>query len=206
MTSRKPTPYSSFENYNNTGEKYEEKDNVKKMKHQMSQVVSKNSPLNQANQVQTQSPRGQQMQGQQMQGQQIQDQTRIKHVKSSEHLYNLLTNSLAQFQSNFTKQNIQPPPMRMFIKLYTEWCEPCKKLGPILDEISMTPDTRDIIFMKFDADLMIKGNCHYSNELKKMLQVNAVPVMFGFVDGKHVGTVHGADMKEIYGLIDKLRQ
>ena len=61
----------------------------------------------------------------------------------------------------------------------------------------LNPDTRDIIFMKFDADLMIKGNCHYSNELKKMLQVNAVPVMFGFVDGKPVGTVHGADMKEI---------
>ena len=47
---------------------------------------------------------------------------------------------------------------------------------------------------------------NYSKELTKILKVGAVPAMFGFIDGKLVGNVFGADMKEITDLIDKLRQ
>jgi len=133
-------------------------------------------------------------------------QTRIKHIKSSEHLHNVLTNGVSQFQTNFTSKNMQPPPMRIFVKMYTEWCNPCKKLGPIMDEISLHPDTKDIIFIKFDAELMIKGQCQYSKQLQKLFNISAVPAMFGFIDGKLVGNVFGADMTEITELINKLRQ
>jgi thioredoxin 1 len=101
---------------------------------------------------------------------------------------------------------MQPPPMRIFLKLHTEWCGPCKKIGPILDEISLSPDMKDIIFMKFDADLMIKGQDQHSKELSKLLKVGAVPAMFGFIDGKLVGNVMGADINEITGLLNKLAQ
>ena len=214
---RKITPYSSFGSYNKfEAKKQEQEDAIQNMKTHMTQHVSKNSPMNQSNSQMTQSVSPQQMQGQmqggqmqggQMQGGQMQGgQTRFKHIQSSEYLHNILTNGLGQFRQNFVSKNIQPPPMRILIKLYTDWCGPCKKLGPIMDEISLHPDTKDVIFMKFDAELMIKGQCQFSAKLRELLKISAVPAMFGFIDGKLVGNVFGADMKEITDLIDKLRQ
>ena len=92
------------------------------------------------------------------------------------------------------------------LKFYADWCGPCKKIEPILDEISLNPNTKDIIFMKFDAELMTKGQCQFSAKLREILKVSAVPAMFGFIDGKLVDTVFGADMTEINGLLNKLIQ
>ena len=193
MAARKPTPYSSFSAYNKFEVEQKQQDDVQKRQQQMSQHVSKNAPMNQAN---NQMNRQMSQQG----------QTRFKHIQTSENLYSILTTGLTQFQNNFKAQNIQPPPMRIFLKLYTEWCGPCKKIEPVLDNISLSPDMKDVIFMKFDAELMIKGEDNYSKELTKILKVGAVPAMFGFIDGKLVGNVMGADINEITGLLNKLAQ
>ena len=219
MSARKPTPYSSFSAYNKFEvEQKQQQDEVQKRQQQMSQHVSKNAPMNQANtqmnQHMSQPQQGQfqqqqgQFQPQQGQGQfqAQQGQSRFKEISTSENLYSILTTGLTQFQNNFKAKNIQPPPMRIFLKLHTEWCGPCKKIGPILDDISLSPDMKDIIFMKFDADLMIKGQDPHSKELSKLLKVGAVPAMFGFIDGKLVGNVMGADLNEINGLLSALRQ
>lgn len=209
MSARKPTPYSSFSAYNKFEvEQKHQQDEVQKRQQQMSQHVSKNSPMNQANIQMNQQFQSQQGQNQSQQGQnQLQQgQSRFKHIPTSENLYSILTTGLDQFQNNFKAKNMQPPPMRIFLKLHTEWCGPCKKIGPILDEISLSPDMKDIIFMKFDADLMIKGQDQHSKELSKLLKVGAVPAMFGFIDGKLVGNVMGADINEITDLLNKLAQ
>jgi len=217
MSARKPTPYSSFSAYNKFEvEQKQQQDEVQKRQQQMSQHVSKNAPMNQANtqmnQHMSQPQQGQfqqqqgQFQQQQGQFQPQQGQSRFKEISTSENLYSILTTGLTQFQNNFKAKNIQPPPMRIFLKLHTEWCGPCKKIGPILDDISLSPDMKDIIFMKFDADLMIKGQDPHSKELSKLLKVGAVPAMFGFIDGKLVGNVMGADLNEINGLLSALRQ
>jgi thiol-disulfide isomerase/thioredoxin len=210
MSARKPTPYSSFSAYNKFEvEQKQQQDEVQKRQQQMSQHVSKNAPMSQANTQMNQhmsQPQQGQLQQQQGQFQQQQGQSRFKEIPTSENLYSILTSGLTQFQNNFKAKNIQPPPMRIFLKLHTEWCGPCKKIGPILDEISLSPDMKDIIFMKFDADLMIKGQDPHSKELSKLLKVGAVPAMFGFIDGKLVGSVMGADLNEINGLLSALRQ
>jgi hypothetical protein len=213
MSARKPTPYSSFSAYNKFEvEQKQQQDEVQKRQQQMSQHVSKNAPMSQANtqmnqhMSQPQQGQFQSQQGQMQQGHMQQGQSRFKEIPTSENLYSILTTGLTQFQNNFKAKNIQPPPMRIFLKLHTEWCGPCKKIGPILDEISLSPDMKDIIFMKFDADLMIKGQDPHSKELSKLLKVGAVPAMFGFIDGKLVGNVMGADLNEINGLLSALRQ
>ena len=232
MAARKPTPYSSFSTYNKFEvEQKQQQDEVQKRQQQMSQHVSKNSPMIQANaqmnqrgqlqpqqgqlhsqQGQLQPQQGQlhsqqgQSHSQQGQSHSQQGQSRFKHIPTSENLHNILTTGLVQFQTNFKAKNIQPPPMRIFLKLHTEWCGPCKKIGPILDDISLSPDMKDIIFMEFDADQMIQGQDPYSKELSKLLNVGAVPAMFGFIDGKLVGNVMGADLNEINGLLNALRQ
>ena len=211
MAARKPTPYSSFSTYNKFEvEQKQQQDEVQKRQQQMSQHVSKNAPMNQANTQMNQrgqlQPQQGQVHSQQGQLQPQQGQSRFKEIPTSENLYSILTTGLAQFQNNFKAKNMQPPPMRIFLKLHTEWCGPCKKIGPILDEISLSTDVKDIIFMQFDADLMIKGQDPHSKELSKLLKVGAVPAMFGFIDGKLVGNVMGADINEITGLLNKLAQ
>ena len=217
---RKPPPYTSLGSYN----KFEEEKT--RLSEQQIPVTSQQSYPQQPHPQQPhpqqsypQQPHPQQSYPQQPHPQQSypqhpqqpsvqqqSQQTRFKHIQTSEHLHNVLTTGVTQFQNNFISKNVQPPPMRILVKLYTDWCGPCKKLGPIMDEISLHPDTKDIIFTKFDAELMIKGQCQFSAQLRDLFQISAVPAMFGFIDGKLVGNVFGADMKEITDLIDKLRQ
>ena len=195
---RKPPPYTSLGSYN----KFEEEKT--RLSEQQIPVTSQQSYPQQPHPQQS-YPQHPQQPSVQQQSQQSQ-QTRFKHIQTSEHLHNVLTTGVTQFQNNFISKNVQPPPMRILVKLYTDWCGPCKKLGPIMDEISLHPDTKDIIFTKFDAELMIKGQCQFSAQLRDLFQISAVPAMFGFIDGKLVGKVFGADMKEITELINKLRQ
>lgn len=207
---RKPPPYTSLGSYN----KFEEEKT--RLSEQQIPVTSQQSYPQQPHpqqphpqQPHPQQPHPQQsypQHPQQPSVQQQSQQTRFKHIQTSEHLHNVLTTGVTQFQNNFISKNVQPPPMRILVKLYTDWCGPCKKLGPIMDEISLHPDTKDIIFTKFDAELMIKGQCQFSAQLRDLFQISAVPAMFGFIDGKLVGKVFGADMKEITELINKLRQ
>ena len=100
---------------------------------------------------------------------------------------------------------MNPPPMKIFLKLYTEWCGPCKTISPYLEQLSTLPQYQHIIFLKFDADLMIKGTCKFSKELTKILKIGAVPAFFGIIDGNIVGNAMGADKKDIHELLEKLQ-
>jgi thiol-disulfide isomerase/thioredoxin len=116
----------------------------------------------------------------------------------------VLTNGVNNFRASFKAKNTQPPPMKIFIKLYTDWCGPCQKIAPILDELSMYEQHRDVIFLMFNADLMIKGQDPYSKELVSMLKIGAVPAFFAVVDGRITGNVMGANVDEIIGLLNSL--
>ena len=200
MTDRKPSPYATFNVYNGMKETKEAVNTAKPLPQQPIRENFKNqSPQIQIPQIQ---PRKSQPQNQsQLQQQQP---SRFKSVQTPEQLYNVLKNGLEKFQTNFTSNNMNPPPMKMFLKLYTEWCNPCKKIKPVLDEMSLSEEYKDIIFLEFDADMMMKGQDQYSKELLKYLKVGAVPAFFGFVDGNLVDTVMGADVNEIQLLLNKI--
>jgi len=181
--STKPSPYVTFESYN--GQKNE------------SQMIQQQKPQQQMNQPQ--------MNQQQMNQQQMNQPSRFKHVQSCEHLYNILTTGLDYFQNNFKSKQMNPPPMKIFLKLYTEWCGPCKTISPYIEQLSLLPENQNTIFLKFDADLMIKGTCKISKELTKILKIGAVPAFFGIIDGNIIGNAMGADKKEINELLQKLQ-
>lgn len=219
MSDRKPSPYSTFNNYNNaTYNKKEELvkentvvPNVKSVRENFSQPNTysiQTSPTfaNQPPQnVQYQQPPQKAQQPQhQYQQPQPQQSTRFKKIQSSEHLLTVLTNGLDNFRSSFTQKNMQPPVMKIFLKLHTEWCGPCKKIGPILHEMSTMIEYKDIIFLEFDADLMLKGQDPHSKKLVSMLKVGAVPCFFNIIDGVIKDNVFGADMNEINSLVNKL--
>jgi thiol-disulfide isomerase/thioredoxin len=205
MADRKPSPYATFNVYNGSMAMKETKEVINTAKPLPQQPVRENfKGQSQQNKIPEIQPRQSQNHVQNQSQLQQPQPSRFKSVQTSEHLYNVLKNGLEKFQSNFTSNNMTPPPMKMFLKLYTEWCNPCKKIKPVLDEISISEEYKDIIFLQFDADLMMKGQDQYSKELIKYLKVGAVPAFFGFVDGNLIDTVMGADVNEIQLLLNKI--
>jgi len=74
----------------------------------------------------------------------------------------------------------------VLIDFWAEWCGPCKKLSPILDEISN------------DTGLLVgKLNIDENPEKPREYSVQSIPTMVLFVDGNPVHTVVGAKPKHM---------
>lgn len=69
----------------------------------------------------------------------------------------------------------------ILIDFWAEWCGPCKKLGPILDEVSQ------------ETGLLV-GKLNVDENEEKTLEygVSSIPTMVLFKDGLPVHTVIGA--------------
>jgi len=74
----------------------------------------------------------------------------------------------------------------VLVDFWAEWCGPCKKLSPILDEISQE---ENLLVAKVNID---------DNPIKpKDYSVASIPTMILFKDGKPVNTIIGAKPKHI---------
>jgi thiol-disulfide isomerase/thioredoxin len=122
------------------------------------------------------------------------------HKVSTDKMYDLLTNP-----STFFSQTGQP--MRVFIKVFTDWCKPCKKIEPEIKSISMYYPS--VFFLEVNGDELMQ-----SEKLSSKLKVSSVPSFFGFVATadssgnrymKQVGFMTGVDMTEIKTLCDKIQ-
>lgn len=75
----------------------------------------------------------------------------------------------------------------VLVDFYAEWCAPCKKMKPFLDEISLEMKDK-VIVKRIDADAN-KG-------LAKELKVDALPVLFLYKGNKLVWTHKGYISKQ----------
>ena len=74
----------------------------------------------------------------------------------------------------------------ILIDFWADWCGPCKKVSPILDEIS---EEKGLLVGKLNVD---------ENPIKPVeFAVSSIPTMVLFKDGKPVHTVVGAKPKHI---------
>ena len=74
----------------------------------------------------------------------------------------------------------------ILVDFWAEWCGPCKKVSPILDEIS---EESGLLVGKLNVD---------ENPIKSVeFAVSSIPTMVLFKDGKPVHTVVGAKPKHI---------
>ena len=74
----------------------------------------------------------------------------------------------------------------VLVDFWADWCGPCKKLSPILDEIS---DERRLLVGKLNVD---------ENPLKtKEYSVHSIPTMVLFKSGQPVKTITGAKPKHL---------
>ena len=74
----------------------------------------------------------------------------------------------------------------VLIDFWAEWCNPCKKLSPILDEISI------------ETGLLVgKLNVDENPEKTQEYSVSTIPTMVLFKSGQPVKTIVGAKPKHV---------
>jgi thioredoxin 1 len=117
------------------------------------------------------------------------EQPKVREIEGPK-LFNLLTDKKYATTKNGS-------PTKVMVKVYTDWCGPCKKVAPKFEEIAWDPKYSDILFVKVNADNMGK-------ELKDLLNVGAVPVFFGFISGQKMAMVPGADINKIIETCNEL--
>jgi thioredoxin-like negative regulator of GroEL len=76
--------------------------------------------------------------------------------------------------------------VRHILYFTADWCNPCKKVRPIVEELNR--ESADTRFQAIDADSEI--------DLVKSFEVRSVPTFIVLEDGKEIKRVSGAQTKE----------
>jgi thioredoxin 1 len=76
--------------------------------------------------------------------------------------------------------------VRHILYFTAEWCNPCKKVKPIVEELNR--ESADIRFQIVDADSEI--------DLVKSFEVRSIPTFILIEDGKEIKRVSGAQTKD----------
>ena len=101
-----------------------------------------------------------------------------------------LTNN--NFESTVTGNDI------VLVDFWAEWCGPCKRFGPIYDEVS--GDHTDVVFGKLDTEA--------NQEVAGALGISSIPTIMAFREGVMVfnqaGLLNNSQLNEIIGKVKEL--
>jgi thioredoxin 1 len=82
----------------------------------------------------------------------------------------------------------------VIVDFHAEWCGPCKKLGPILEEKQKESG-------KF---ILLKVNVDNHGDVAEKYEVSGIPHVILFKEGKPVSTFTGFNNDELNKMIDSL--
>lgn len=73
----------------------------------------------------------------------------------------------------------------VLVDFYADWCGPCRQLSPVLEELSK--EFPDIKFIKVNVDVFRDEATQYN--------INSIPNLILFKDGKQLSSKIGGDSK-----------
>ena len=84
----------------------------------------------------------------------------------------------------------------VIVDFWAPWCGPCKQLTPVLE---------NIIKKKNGKIVLAKINVDENQGIAAQLNVQSIPTVYGFVDGKPIDAFQGAQPEsKIESMVDKL--
>ncbi|HME56348.1 MAG TPA: thioredoxin family protein [Candidatus Lokiarchaeia archaeon] len=79
-----------------------------------------------------------------------------------------------------------PPEGKVVLDIYTDWCQPCKMLSPVLHGLQDEGTIQ-----------LVQANLDEKEELAANHHITAVPTMIFFKDGQRVGDIVGNETKDV---------
>lgn len=76
----------------------------------------------------------------------------------------------------------------VLVDFWAEWCGPCKKLGPVLEDVAADLGEEVVI---------AKVNVDEQRELAAMYQIMSIPALFVFKGGEKVDEMVGVKSKSV---------
>ncbi|MER6421103.1 thioredoxin family protein [Streptomyces sp. NPDC001137] len=81
------------------------------------------------------------------------------------------------------------------IHFWAAWSGPCRKIRPVLEELSEDPENSGVVFYTVDVDKL--------EDIKEEVGVAVVPTFMAFQDGNKLGELRGANPKGLKQLVQQ---
>jgi len=98
-------------------------------------------------------------------------------------------NSAAEYSSALKEADSK----LVVVDFYADWCGPCKRISPFLEELS--EKLKNVVFLKVNVDEV--------EEVAQSEGITAMPTFFLYKNQKKIGDLVGASQDKLKELIEK---